>query len=106
MSKREAEKLLKKAKRERGDTEQAVRQIWVVGVDEEAEPAFDPVVTDVSGGEGELVDLEREDLPDCVVEDCQNPSYYPAAWEGRCARCAGRPEEVWASLVEDGDGGA
>jgi hypothetical protein len=106
VTKRKAEKLLEKAKRQRGDTDPVVNQIWVVGVDEDAEPAFDPIVTDVGDDGEDLVDLEREDLPDCVVEDCQNPSYYPSAWEGRCARCAGRPEEAWPSLVDEGDGGA
>lgn len=100
MTKREIENLLDEAKAELDESdEQDDIRIWTVGVDSDAEPYGDPIVTEMNGG-GEPVEVDPDRLDECVVDECDNPAYYPADWGGRCSKCAGRPPDTWPTHVE------
>lgn len=98
MTKRKVRRLLDEAKEEHGEGDVPDIQVQVVGVDSEANPIGDPIVTGAMGNADEEIDPSK--YPECRSDDCENPVTYPRDFEGYCEKCYGRPEDTWPSWVE------
>ena len=98
MTKRKIRRLLDEAKEQEDGEGAPDIQMQIVGVDSEANPIGDPIVSATMGNADEEID--PSEYPECRSEECENPVTYPRDFEGFCEKCYGRSEDTWPSWIE------